>query len=406
MKRLGYFSLFCLSLSAALLASSANAQLTEAYALERGMTRASVEALFDARLDQARGAQDSAGRWANPEVEYNRENMDLPSGRSEESTWWIKQRLNIAGVNGIERDAAAQSLEATEAQVTLQRRQWRTQIREQFYATLAAQMRTEVLAEHHQRLEQIALVIEQRVEEGDASRYDQLRMAQEVARAQSLYSEAKAKHQAERQQLFALIGGAPQTLTGNLLPPPLEPSQQSSSSTLEQHPQLQMLAAQEQSASLSAKAARRGSWPEVSLGLGRKFLDEPGLSAEGNAVALSIEIPLFDRNRGEAQRARGQAREYAADLALTRHRLRARQQALYTTLTAQRESAVAFKQATQAGENSLSAITEASYQAGELTIMELVDAYRTELDTWQQYLDSAQAARNTFIEIQLLEGRR
>lgn len=406
MKRLGSLSCFCLSLYAGLLASSANAELTEASAIERGMAQASVEELFEAQLDQARGAQDSAGRWANPEVEYSRENLDLPSGRSEESSWWLKQRLNIAGVKGIERDAALQSLEASEANVDLQRRQWRAQIREQFYESLAAQMRTDVLANHHRRLEQIALMIEQRVDEGDASRYDQLRIAQEVARAQSLYGEAKAKQQAERQQLFALTGGAPEPLTGDLLPPQLEPSEQASIPSLEQHPQLQMLAAREQSASLSAKAARRESWPEVSLGLGRKTLDEPGLSAEGNAIALSVEIPLFDRNRGEAQREHGRAREYAADLALTRHRLRARQQALYTTLAAQRESALAFRQASQAGENSLSAIAETSYQAGELTIIELADAYRTELDTQQAYLDSARAARSTFIEIQELEGRR
>lgn len=406
MKRLGSLSCVCLSLFAGLQANSTSAQLTEASAIERGMGQVSVEELFDARLDQARGAQDSAGRWANPEVEYSRENIDLPSGRSEESTWSLKQRLNIAGVKGIERDAAAQGLEANEAKVSLQRRQWHAQIRAQFYASLAAQMRAEVLANHRRRLEQVALMIEQRVDEGDASRYDQLRIAQEVARAQSLYGEAKAKQQSEHQQLFALIGGTPATLTGDLLPPPLKRAQQGTVPSLEQHPQLQMLAAQEQNASLNAKAARRESWPEVSLSLGRKTLEEPGLSAEGNAVALSVEIPLFDRNRGQAQRERGRAREYAADLALTRHRLHARQQALYTTLAAQRESALAFKQASEASEISLSTIAEASYQADELTIMELVDAYRTELDTCQQYLDSARAARTTYIEIQQLEGQR
>lgn len=49
------------------------------------------------------------------------------------------------------------------------------------------------------------------------------------------------------------------------------------------------------------------------------------------------------------------------------------------------------------------AMADAIYQAGELSVMELLDAYRTELETWQQSIDSAQAARTTFIQLQQLE---
>jgi cobalt-zinc-cadmium efflux system outer membrane protein len=226
-------------------------------------------------------------------------------------------------------------------------------------------------------------------------------MGQELARARSALAEARARQQAERAQLFALIGGDPETLGGALLPPAAERGDPD----LEQHPQLQMLAALEQSATLSARAARRAAWPEVSLGIGRKTLDEDDYSADGNAVALSVEIPLFDRGQGEAGRARGRVHEYVADHALTRTRLRAQRSALQTTLAAQRESARGLRQVMTRGEGSLGDLAESSYGAGELGVMELLDAWRTELETRLQYLDTARAARATLIQLQNLEGQ-
>lgn len=395
---------FCL-LCALLAHPQAHAELSELIALERGMNQPHIQRLLKAQLDQAEGERDSAGRWDNPEIEYSQENLDLVSGRSEETTWWLRQRLNIAGSKGLERDAATMALQAAEAAAVLESRQWRTRIREQFYAALAAQTQAEVLNDHRRRLQQIATMIEQRVAQGDASRYDSLRMAQELARAEAAFAESQAGQQAARQRLFSLVGGAPDVLTGALLPPAVKHEMRGLDQALEQHPQLQMLAALEQSASLSAKAARREAWPEVSVGVGRKTLDEGGYSAEGNAVSLSLEIPLFDRNQGEVRTAQSLAHEYAANYALTRSRLRSQLQALQTTLAAQRESAQALREAATRGEDSLSTIAEASYQAGELGIMELLDAYRTELDTWLQYIDSARAARATFIQLQQVEGQ-
>lgn len=405
----------------ALLANpAAHAALDELTTIERGIAQPHIQALFDAQLDYAKGEQQAAGRWENPEVEYSQEHLDLLSGRSEETTWWLRQKLNIAGTKGMERDAAAAALQAAEAQVALRRRQLQAQIREQFYAALAAQIQADSLANHHDRLQRIATFIEQRVAQGDASRYDSLRIAQELARAQSAYAQSRAEQQAEHHKLFSLVGGEPATLSGELLPPAAHINEVSFQQSLgqglheqhslkqhllEHHPQLQMLAALERSASLSARAARREAWPEVSIGVGRKTLDEPGFSAEGDAVALSVEIPLFDRSRGKVRRADALAHEYAADYTSTRNRLNAQLQTLLTTLAAQHGSAEALRQVSTAGENSLSTIAEASYQAGELSIMELVDAYRTELDTWQRYIDSARAARITFIQIQQLEGK-
>lgn len=384
---------------------SVHAELTEFKAIEQGLTQSHIQNLTDARLEQARGKYRAAGRWDNPELEYSQENLELPSGRSEETGWWLRQRLNISGSKGLERDAAALAQQAAEAQALLERRQWRADIRNRFYTALYARSRAQTLADHLLRVQRIATVIEQRRAAGDASRYDRLRITQELVRAQSAYAEAQAEQQTQRQRLLSLIGGRPDSLAGSLLPPAVEPGDAAQEQAIEQHPQLQMLAALKQSALLSAKAAERDAWPEVSVGIGRKTLDEAGYSADGSTVALSVEIPLFDRSQGETQRAHGLVHEYAADYALAYRRLRSDNLALRTSLAAQRESAEALQRAATMDDSSLGAMAEASYEAGEMNVMELLDAYRAELDTRLQYIDSARAARATFIQLQQLEGQ-
>ena len=52
----------------------------------------------------------------------------------------------------------------------------------------------------------------------------------------------------------------------------------------------------------------------------------------------------------------------------------------------------------------LGMIAEAAYGGGAINIMELIDAYRTELDTWRTFIDRALDARETFIQLQRLRG--
>lgn len=123
----------------------AQAGLSEAAAIERGMAQPRVRALLEARLEQAEGERRTAGRWENPEVEYSQENLGLPSGRSEESIWWLRQRLHLSGSKRLERDAATRARDAARARVAMDRRQWRTRIRQRFHDALAARIRVKYL---------------------------------------------------------------------------------------------------------------------------------------------------------------------------------------------------------------------------------------------------------------------
>ncbi len=395
-------SIFAFAVLALCCAGSAAAPLTEHRAVERGLSQDNLETLLEARESAARGRTAAAGRWDNPELEYSREQLDLPAGDSEEQTWWLRQRINIAGVKGLERDAAARGLDADLARIRLARRKWRADIRRRFYEALAEQQRLEVLARHHKRLREIATVVQQQIDHGEASRYDGLRVKQELALVGSDRARAEAELQAARERLFALVGGEAQPLAGGLVP--ALPQSTSIDELVANHPRLAELEAQGDRSSLDAEAARRRRWPELTLGLGRKELNEPGLDAEGNTVSLGIEIPLFDRGSGEARQAESLAHQRRSDRALEARKLRADIRAARVNLRAQRRAALDVQASLESEPSSLTAIAESAYRGGEIGIMQLIDAYRTELTSYQHFIDSALEARMTYIRLQRLRG--
>lgn len=379
------------------------AALDENTAVSHGLAQPDIQTLLEAKQQQAAGEVSAAGRWENPEFEYEQDNLSVPGGDSRETTLWLRQPLDLAGEKRLQRDAAEQGLAAEQSRARLEQQQWVATIRQRFHTALATQQRTELAQRHQQRLQQIATVIEQRIAKGEASRYDSLRLAQEIARIKSVSGTAAAESTVANQQLFSLIGVMAQPLEGELLPPSI--ATVPAATDLAQHPRIAALTADSQQAALNAQAARREAWPTLTLGLGHKTVNEPGLDTDGHALALGIELPLFDRGQGKAQAADARARQLQAEAALATRQLENDLRALHVQLAAQRESALAFRQAAQAEGRSLSAIAESSYQAGEIGIMELIDAYDAEQSTGQLYIDSALAARLTYIQLQQLENR-
>jgi len=375
--------------------------LSEADAVQRGLARAEVNTLLESRRMVAAGNTRAAGRWANPEIEYSRESVDLPGGESREKFLWIRQRLNVAGVHGLERDAAAALEAAAGARAEIERREIAAEIRRLYYSALAAEAQLRTALRWQERLDQLAGSVSERVAAGDASRYDLLRIEREYALLRGEVLDREAAAESARDRLFSLIGGQPTALSGRVLPPAVGES--AVADVVADHPLLAALDAEADSASLSARAAGRRTWPEVTLGVGRREVEEPGLDADGNLVMLGVEVPLFDRGDGEAFAAESRARRLGAERRMAENRLAAETRAAVRAVEAGREAAELL-QAADAEGHSLASIAESAYAAGELGVMELIDAHRADLAAQREAIARAQAARESFIELQFLRG--
>ena len=142
----------------------------------------------------------------------------------------------------------------------------------------------------------------------------------------------------------------------------------------------------------------------MTLSVGRKELSEPGIELDGNTFAVGVEIPLFDRGQGHDQVAQSRAYQLQADQAILQRQLRADVDGLKTALRSHHQSASELARLNVDEQSSLSYLAEISYQAGELTVMELLDAYQSDLATAQRLIEVSLQARLSYIQLQQLHG--
>lgn len=395
-----------LLLMAALCAAGTDARaadvLTEAEAVERGLSVAAYRDWVEATRREARGQTAATGLWSNPELEYSEESLDVP-GDSTDRFLWLRQPVDIAGVNALQRAAARESEGVTEAAIESSKRERRAQVREAFYRALKARRRLEAFEHWHDRLIELVNAVRERFQAGDASRFEYLRLEREQVLLQGRLASARAGLGAARERLFGLLASEHRPLAGELLPPQPPPTDRAMAS-LETHPDLRGLLAGAESDRLSAKAAGREAWPDVTLGVGRREFDEGPASLDGNVFSIGVEIPLFDRGDGRESAARASASAKSARLSLLRSRLRADLEATVEELRARRDAALALQRQLASGGESLSEIADASYEAGELEVMGLIDAHEAELDLRLEAIELSHAARRAAIELQTLTG--
>jgi len=375
------------------------AALSEEQAVRRGLEQPRVATLLEARRAAAEGTAAAIGRWANPELEYSEESLDLPGTDSSDRFLWLRQRFNVAGARGLERKAAARGLQGEYARIELERRALAQEVRSLYYDVLAARQRLDAESSWHDRLQELTGAVEARRQAGDAARYDALRLRQELSLVSARRLEARAEFEAAREALFELIGGEPVELTGGLLPP-----QASDALTVEGHPTLQALQADARSAETRAQAARRDAWPDVTLGIGRRDFEEGDIDAEGGLIAIGVEVPLFDRSQGEFQASDNEARALRAEASLVRSRLHAGLGEARRLLDVRRTAVLDLKRAAASDGGSLGTIAEAAYAAGEIDVMALIDAHRTALALASEVTALSRAARAAYIHLQFLSG--
>lgn len=375
------------------------AGLSEEQAVQRVLDQPRVANLLEARRGAAEGAADAVGRWENPEVEFSDESLKLPGDDARDRFLWVRQRFNVAGARGLERTAAQRRLEGELARIELERRALVMEVRGLYYDVLAARQRLEAQEHWYQRLNDLTDAVDARLQKGDASRYDAVRLRQELALVGARVVEGRAELASAREALFDLIGADPAELTGGLLPPEAPAA---GAGSIENHPTLRALRAEASGADARAKAARRDAWPDVTLGIGRREYDEGEISAEGGLIAIGIEVPLFNRHQGEFRAADNEAAALRSEASLTRARLQAQLAQARRLVAARRAAVLDLKRNAAGAGQPLTAMAEAAYAAGEIDVMALIDAHRTELATASEITSLSRAARAAYIDLQYL----
>lgn len=395
-----------ISLSLALVAGGAGAAgLTEQDAMALALARPAYVQARDARIAIAQSVVDQRRLLPNPVLELDRDKTDTANGRNIESSVRLAQTFDISGRRGLHQQAAESRLSAAQQEQAEMRLQTLRQLRQQFAETLRLERLHDELGNWLARIEAAHTLVGRLAAAGEASGYDRRRLEREAKAARARLSATEAELAQARALLAALVGRPVATLSGELIPSS-PPKLESLETAIGRHPALAGLEAQASAHAQERKASQRQWLPEFTLGVGSKRVREQGNTDNGVMLSLSLPLPVFDHGQAAARRAQAEESALRAERELLLAHKQASLEGTWQQAMQLRQAALDFQAQAGSASRELSAIAEAAYRGGETGILELLDAYRSELDDQTTALDLALRARLARIELDTLTGAR
>lgn len=388
-----------------LVAGPAHAQtLTEDDVVRFAIERPENRAIIEAPIEAAAGELQNIKTWRNPVFSYEREGVDGLGGSGTEgveSSYSLEREFDVSGRRQLQRKSADASLTAARYGATSARQRLSAAASRRFYDVVAAEAELTRLTALGTSLEKLESQTEARTRSGDASRYDLERVRQEAFAVGPKIAEAETALVAAKKRLGALVGpkamNEVSTFEGDLIPDEIAIGAAASGGAI---PQVAALSAEADAADLAARAASRAV-PDVTLGAGVRTFGEQS-EETGILLNLSVPLPLFDRNQGEHRAASARAREARARYRLQRDALEAEREALADRAMRLRASALIYREGALASATELARIAGVSFNAGEISVFEALDALNAATETQALAITLARDAREAVIALKEL----
>jgi outer membrane protein TolC len=380
------------------------------------------------RIDVALAAEEAAtnrteqaGKWANPHVFVYQENFPGTMPDIDQTIISVTQRVRIGGQLGLAKTSAQALRDAAMADLYMTVEQLGFFVQRTYADLYRIQGSLGALDDARRTVDRLLRDLDVRVREGDASRFDLLRMRLAWDGVRAGQARVRAEQVAGWERLAFLIGRAvpragwilENPLGTTYGPPALEESPMlvaagsrlaAAPSELEQAVDnrfdAQAMAFRRQAAASRAEAVGKEAIPDLVVTLGYTRLDPV---FNGLVWSVGVDIPLFDR-KGEAKaaqlaEARGLDREYEVLLKEASSEVRAAS-AEFAQLA---EALVELQQGAELGE--LLPIATIAYEEGEITVTGLLDAARAQLDSRLRELELAQAMADAWYRWRYASGR-
>ena len=281
------------------------------------------------------------------------------------------------------------------------------QVRTGFMDALRAQEARELARETNARYAETVRISRSRFAAGDISENELRKIELESLRYQTAVIDAESELDLARQKLAALLGFA----AAEALPPALayatvrtvvEPLPALLERAAQQRPDL--LAARQSRAASAAtlSSAQREALPDISVSLNYQHSEftASGDNPNSRGLGVSFPLPLFDRNQASVGRARVDQKR--AENSIERiWRLVQQDVAGAARRVARAQLLLDAFEAGGMSERAEAAlrVAEHAYKAGAASLLELLEAQRTYLDTRAQYLRAQHEYRQSLVEV-------
>jgi cobalt-zinc-cadmium efflux system outer membrane protein len=376
--------------------------LTEREAVDRALSRQAVTDSWEATIAEDEAQALTVGAWPNPHLGYSREQSFEDPQTVAEDFVVLEQTLPLSGQRGLLADAARKRAEATRLETRADAVRLTSQVRRVFYRVLLLQNRVEARAEWIDKVSDLEEDLRERVQAGESAPYELERLRKELADITASLQVDRGELARQQAELAGLIGEAPATtplhVSGELLPAAM-PSDEAQQESIEQRPQLVAAQRRVEAARLRDTAASRWWVPEPALTGGYKGASIGDERFHGFVAGLSLALPVFDRNQGQRLAAEAAVVRAQSRKELLERRLSAEVSGL--TLQVRRLQVATQTYRTEGVERAERVLVmgRQAYDAGEVGILELIDAYRGTVDARLRALELASETRRRHIEL-------
>ena len=386
-------------------AGSFQKMISEHDAVRHGLERPEIIQQMKSRMDLAESDVMEARTWENPEFSYDQETRDDGPGNITERNYMLSQKVSISGQRAIRTEAAQQRRDAAFLEMENWRLEKTAEIRKKFYQVLYQQQLMEIYAQMSSAMDSLANVMQERKKAGDISRYDLNRLKQEQSLLMAEQRQALAEGKRLTQELFANIGlndGQPTQwagVTGSLFPGAPAGNLEDLLEQAENQPGLTAMKLRTKAFGMDERHAKRSWLPDIDLHMGYKDSNE----ADGDAILLgvSLPIPVFDRKTGAQQRASAFRRHLQTEYILALGEKKGSIRGLWRQ---DQELAAAIQALAEADSAALLETAQIAYKAGEIGILEILDAHRSAFEHQVKLLDLMKSARMVKIDLELNTG--
>jgi cobalt-zinc-cadmium efflux system outer membrane protein len=359
-------------------------------------------------LEQAAAAERKAVRVIpDPRIEYSRDRArptETGGPEATESAFSISQTIPWPGTWSANKRAGDRSADVWRAEGTGARWELEIEARTAFARLLHARRALEIARAAEADALALRDLVARRAELGEAREADRIKAEVEWLRQQRIHRAAEREAEAAEEVLRTLAVEPlprPLSLEGEL-PRPIPPTDAAAlrERLSRSNPRLLAARAAAERESALASVARRTRIPDLDVA----WFHDDELDKEANGFSVGVRVPLWNANRGAI--ARAEAASVIADAAA--------QRALVDLKTAlersRQELDIASAQAQILEERILPAarrsleLARFSFQEGETSLLDLLDAQRTFRETEREAVASRLALALALAEVQRLVG--
>jgi cobalt-zinc-cadmium efflux system outer membrane protein len=358
-------------------------------------------------LRAAEGRIAQAGLRPNPELSVEFENF-AGSGAAQgadalEATLSLSQVIEFGdkrgrriGVASAERESLVLEQEARQLDVL-------AEVARRFIAVVAAQEQLS-LARQVETLAQNTLnAMDRRVQAARSPEAERSRATIARIRARLDRQRSEQTLQSARLQLAALWGAGDwqvgEAQADLYAIPTMEPFA-ALTNRIQRNPDLLRLATEGRLREAELRLAQAQGRPNLQVGAGVRRLEESGDAAF--VAALSIPLPMFDRNQGAIAEAQARSELTAAQRKAAEARARSTLNALHQEFVVARQEAEALREEVIPQAERALAQTESVFTRGRYSYLELVNAQRELMDARRAAIDAAADAHRLVAELERL----